>query len=98
MRIRTVRDLAAAARGRRQKIGWTQAATASAAGVSRKWLVDFENGKATVDLAAAFRLLDALELTLDAAAPGDAPSTAGATNPRDHQVDLDDLLDDYLHR
>jgi y4mF family transcriptional regulator len=95
MRIRTARDLAAAVRGRRQALGWTQATTAVAAKVSRKWLVDFENGKTTVDLAAVLRLLDALDLALDTTemlrtAP--ARPTTGAAD----QVDLDDLLDSYL--
>jgi transcriptional regulator with XRE-family HTH domain len=86
MRVRTTRDLAAAARGRRQSKGWSQAETAMTAGVSRKWLVDFENGKSNVDLAAVLRLMDALELSLHT----DAPRVA------DSRIDLDDLLDDYL--
>lgn len=94
MRIRTGRDLAAVARGRRQALGWTQAATAADANVSRKWLVAFENGKTTVDLAAVLRLLDALDLAFDlrldtSETTGTDPATP-ATGPAD-RVDLDEL-------
>jgi transcriptional regulator with XRE-family HTH domain len=93
MRIRTAGDLAAVARGRRLDLGWTQAETAGRAGVSRKWLSDFETGKATVDLAAVLRLLDVLDVTLDAGSspPRVPPSGQGP-------VDLDDHLDRYLRR
>lgn len=90
--MRTAGDLAAVARGRRLDLGWTQAETAGRAGVSRKWLSDFETGKATVDLAAVLRLLDVLDITL--AASGPAP----ATQPGQGAVDLDDHLDRYLRR
>lgn len=91
MRIRTAGDLAAVARGRRLDLGWTQAETAGRAGVSRKWLSDFETGKATVDLAAVLRLLDVLDVTLDA---GPTPANPPGQGP----VDLDDHLDRYLRR
>jgi HTH-type transcriptional regulator / antitoxin HipB len=93
MRIRTARDLAAVARGRRLDLGWTQADTAGRAAVSRKWLSDFETGKATVDLAAVLRLLDVLDVTLDA---GSGPGSI--TAPGQGPVDLDDHLDRYLRR
>jgi HTH-type transcriptional regulator / antitoxin HipB len=93
MRIRTAGDLAAVARGRRLDLGWTQAETAGRAGVSRKWLSGFETGKATVDLAAVLRLLDVLDVSLDAGS-GPAP----ATQPGHGPVDLDDHLDRYLRR
>ena len=94
MRIGTAADLAAVARGRRLDLGWTQAGTAGRAGVSRKWLSDFETGKATVDLAAVLRLLEVLDVALHAGA-GPAP----ANHPGDSgggPVDLDDHLDRYL--
>lgn len=93
MRIRTAGDLAAVARGRRLDLGWTQAETAGRASVSRKWLSDFETGKATVDLTAVLRLLDVLDVILDAGS-GPAP----ATPPGQRPVDLDDHLDRYLRR
>lgn len=93
MRIRTASDLAAVARGRRLDLSWTQAQTAGRAGVSRKWLSDFETGKATVDLAAVLRLLDVLDIILDAGS-----NSGAATPPGQGPVDLDDHLDRYLRR
>jgi len=93
MRIRTAHDLAAVARGRRVERGWSQSEAARRAGVSRKWVSDFETGKASVELAAVLRLLDALDVTLRS---GD-PSSTGPPASKD-DVDLDALLDDYLAR
>ena len=90
MRVRTARDLAAVARGRRLDRAWTQAHVADLSSVSRKWLSDFENGKTTVDLGLVLRLLDVLDLTLDLSRTEDTagdPSTSG--------LDLDDLLGRY---
>lgn len=93
MRIRTAHDLAAVARGRRLDRGWSQADTARRAGVSRKWVSDFETGKTSVDLANVLRLLDVLEISLMSVDPpladGSAPAAA---------VDLDDILNGYLER
>ena len=93
MRIRTAHDLAAVARGRRVEQGWSQSEAARRAGVSRKWVSDFETGKASVELAAVLRLLDALDVTLRS---GDPSSTDRPASTDD--VDLDALLDDYLAR
>ena len=90
MRIRTAHDLAALARGRRLDRGWSQAEAARRATVSRKWVSDFENGKATVDLAAVFRLLDALDVGLRSDDP--------AGGARGDDLDLDAFLEDYLGR
>jgi HTH-type transcriptional regulator / antitoxin HipB len=93
MRIRTAHDLAALARGRRLDRGWSQAEVARRAGVSRKWVSDFETGKDSVDLAAVLRLLDALDITLSPvdSAPAAEPGPRGG-------VDLDDLLEEYSRR
>ena len=92
MRIRTAHDLAAFTRGRRLDRGWSQAEVARRAGVSRKWVSDFETGKDSVDLAAVLRLLDALEISLT---PVDTHThTPGSGDG----VDLDDLLEEYSRR
>jgi HTH-type transcriptional regulator/antitoxin HipB len=88
MRIRTAHDLAALARGRRLDRGWSQAEVARRAGVSRKWVSDFETGKDSVDLAAVLRLLDALDVALSSV---DSES-------RSTGVDLDELLEEYSRR
>jgi len=82
MRIRAPRDIAAAVRGRRLDLGLTQAAVAVQAGVSRKWVYEFEAGKPTAEIGLIFKVLHALELILEA-----SPSESGSDD-----FDLDDVL------
>ncbi len=49
-------------RGERRKQGLTQAELAARVGASRKWVVDLESGKRSVDLSLALRALNALGL------------------------------------
>ena len=93
--INSIRDLVAAARGRRKSLGWTQSELADRAHVSRQWISEFEAGKPTAELGLMIRLLDALDLrlTLD---------TGEERHPAREQsavtVDLDAVLDDYRSR
>lgn len=64
MKIRSIRELAAVARDRRKKLGWSQAHTATQAGVGRDWLIGFEKAKATVELGMVLRLLRVLGLAI----------------------------------
>lgn len=94
--ITSIRDLAAAVRGRRQSLGLSQADVARRARVSRQWIIEFEAGKPTAELALVIRLLDALALRLslderDAGGRTPQPPAVGA-------VDLDALLDEYRER
>jgi transcriptional regulator with XRE-family HTH domain len=98
MRIRTAHDLAALARGKRLDRGWSQAEVARRAGVSRKWVSDFETGKDSVDLAAVLRLLDALDIGLSSVESGSVESGATGTPGPRSGVDLDDLLEEYSRR
>jgi HTH-type transcriptional regulator/antitoxin HipB len=91
--ITSIRDVAAAVRGRRQNLGLSQADVARLAGVSRQWVSEFESGKPTAELGLVIRLLDALRLSLsiderDASSRASLPSLSSP-------VDLDALLDDY---
>jgi HTH-type transcriptional regulator/antitoxin HipB len=95
MRIHTAHDLAALARGRRLDRGWSQAEVARRAGVSRKWVSDFETGKDSVDLAAVLRLLDALDISLTSVDVDPASPDEPASGDR---VDLDGLLEEYSRR
>jgi y4mF family transcriptional regulator len=65
MKIRSIRDLAALVRGRRKDLGLSQAELAERAGVSRKWIYQFEAGKPTAELRLILRVLDILDLVLD---------------------------------
>src|SRR4051794_37742762 len=78
--VRSIRDIAAAARGRRRELGLNQADLADRAGMSRKWISEFEAGKPTAELGLVLRLLAALDLQLDvhAADASRLPSRSGA--------------------
>jgi len=65
MKVRSIRDLAAVVRGRRKDLGLSQAELAARAGVSRKWIYQFEAGKPTAELRLILCVLDALGLVLD---------------------------------
>lgn len=64
MRIRTPRELGAAIRNQRQVLAWSQVALSETAGVSRKWIVEMENGKARAELTLVLKVLNALGLVL----------------------------------
>lgn len=74
MRLDTIAEVAAAVRGRRAELGLSQDDLARRAYVSRKWVVELENGKATAELGLVLRVLDALELTVEA-----SPRQAGTS-------------------
>lgn len=93
MRVRSIRDLTAAVRGRRRDLGLTQADLAARAGVSRKWVYEFEAGKPTAELRLILRVLDALGLALEVAYKDGARPPAGG-NP----ADLDALIEEHRAR
>src|SRR5262249_22500056 len=82
MRLNNTRDLGLYVRDRRRRLGVTQADLAASAQVSRRWLSDLEAGKPTAEVGLVFKVLHALDVTLDASpvqwGPGD--------------INLDDLL------
>jgi HTH-type transcriptional regulator/antitoxin HipB len=92
MQISTVRELGLLVRDVRQARSWTQAQLAEAAGVSRRWVYEFEAGKKEgAELDRVLRVLSALELVTDVSLPGEHRATEPATDP----IDLDVLLDGY---
>ena len=93
MRARSIRDFAAAVRGRRTDLGMSQAELAAHAGVSRKWIYEFEAGKPNAELGLALRVMDALGLRLELS----LDEQAGTVVPG-HPVDLDALIDEHRDR
>ncbi|HSO29779.1 MAG TPA: helix-turn-helix domain-containing protein [Candidatus Sulfomarinibacteraceae bacterium] len=85
--IRTISDIANAVRGRRLQLGVSQDELSRRAGVSRKWIYEFEAGKAGAEFGIVLMVLEALGMRL---ALGTAPASEVAGG-----VDLDALLDDY---
>lgn len=91
MTIRSIRDIAAAVRGRRKELGLSQDQLAKRAGVSRKWISEFEAGKPTAELGLVLRVLDELGFRLELREGSDTD----AARPRSRDaVDLDTLLDE----
>lgn len=90
MTLRSIRDAAVAVRGQRTELGLSQDELAARAGVSRKWVVEFEAGKASAEFALVIRVLDALGLALELVS-ADTPRARAPT-------DLDDILDEHRGR
>ncbi len=87
MRMRSISDAAAAVRGRRLELGLSQELLARRAGVSRKWVYEFEAGKPTAAFGHVVRVLEALGLRLDIGT--EEPRKAAAAT-----IDLDALLEE----
>lgn len=87
MTVSSIRDVAAAVRGRRKDLGLNQAELAERAGVSRKWIYEFEAGKPTAEFGLLLRVLDELGLALDLVP---RPTASGGKT-----MDLDALLDEH---
>ena len=93
MRVTVARDLGLAVRGRRRELGLSQADLATASGVSRKWLSEFEQGKPTVELGILLRVLHALQMELTVAPlTEEDPQQAGPSSKE--RLDLDEILDE----
>ncbi len=91
MRIENAADVGRFVKTARIRRAMTQADLATAAGVSRRWLVDLEAGKPRAELDLALTVLAVLGIGLHTTtpeAPGD--SLAGSTTSAD--VDLDEHL------
>jgi HTH-type transcriptional regulator / antitoxin HipB len=93
MRARSIRDFAAAVRGRRRDLEMTQDELATRAGVSRKWIYEFEAGKPNAELGLILRVFDALGLVLELGP--DEPARTGASGT---MTDLDALIDEHRSR
>lgn len=89
MIARTSMDIAVAARAARIEHELSQESLAQRAGVSRKWLIDFEAGKPSVELHLVLRILAALNLDIHL-----TESPPGVTKSRG-AVDLDALIDEH---
>jgi HTH-type transcriptional regulator / antitoxin HipB len=59
--VRTPAQIGAAVRGLRTERGISQQALAARAGVSRRWLIEFEHGKARAELSRVLRVIAALD-------------------------------------
>ncbi len=88
MRVRSIADAAAAVRGRRLDLGLSQDQLARRAGVSRKWIYEFEAGKPAAALGHVMRVLETLGLHV-------AISTEASGSTAAAMTDLDALLEEH---
>jgi transcriptional regulator with XRE-family HTH domain len=63
--VRSIGEAAAQVRGRRLQLRLSQDQLAQRAGVSRKWVYEFEAGRPHAEFGHLLRVLDALDLQLD---------------------------------
>jgi HTH-type transcriptional regulator / antitoxin HipB len=90
MTVRSTRDVAVVVRGRRNDLGISQAELARRAGVSRKWIYEFEAGKPTAEFGLLLRVLEELGLGLELGIRSE-PSRPR----RPDAIDLDALLEEF---
>lgn len=93
MRLRTPRDLGAAIKDGRRRLGLDQASLAERVGVSRQWIIAIERGKQRADVALVLRTFEALGLRLDvgdATVGADAATSSPAVDPG---VDIDAIVE-----
>jgi len=92
LEVTTVHEIQALVRGRRTALNKTQGALAGDAGVSRKWVSDFERGVSiSVELPQLLKVLAALDLAIDI-----TPVTADSSRlpgMSSQDTDLDELLE-----
>jgi len=82
--VRTPKDLGAAIRDHRKRLGLDQRTLADRVGVSRQWIVEAEAGKPRAALGLVLRTLDALGVSL--AVEAQAPVGARAATDIDAVV------------
>ena len=99
--METVNSIRLAARGKRRALELSQEQVAKRAGVSRKWLSEFELGKVEVELGLVLRLLEVLDLefTVESKHPAQRQSAKRSQSKKAVvptidivQIDLDKLL------
>lgn len=87
MRVISIGDAAAAVRGRRLDLDLSQDQLARRAGMSRKWVYEFEAGKPRAEFGHVLRVFEALGLHLDLSKDRAHDESAPA-------MDLDALLEE----
>ena len=78
--VRTIRDIGLIARDRRKFLGWTQQDLAEKIGSQKKWVVEFEAGKPTLEAGRMMLAINILGLEFNL---GEAPTQTGKRASRD---------------
>ena len=90
VQIGNMRELAAAVRAERKRLGLSQSALANKAGVGRDWIIGLEKGKATAEIGLVLRTLKSLGLTVQLGSTSEVHSTS--------RINLNELLGDHLEK
>ncbi len=99
MKVATVHQFQALVRGRRRDLNVSQESLARTAGVSRKWLSEFERGATTaVELPLVLRVLGALGLEVEINTIGTSLGDSPDGPEESTGLDLDKVLGDYNSR
>jgi len=102
--VETVNNIRLAVRGKRHALDLSQEQVAERAGVSRKWLSEFEQGKVNVELGLVLRLLEVLDLEFSVESKHPAQRQSAKKEPNRKatahkidvvKIDLDKLLSEY---
>ncbi len=72
MRIRTPHEIGLLIRDLRKRREWSQGRLAEVIGATRQWVAALEQGKPRAELGLTLRALNALGVTLDVTATGEA--------------------------
>ncbi|MEP9392375.1 helix-turn-helix domain-containing protein [Gordonia sp. VNQ95] len=80
--FRTPREAGIVLRSLREDAGLSQAALAERAGVSMRWLLNFENGKPSVDMSKVMDVYSALGYAFDVVADPAFPASGDNEDPR----------------
>ena len=91
MEVHSTRELAAAVQARRKELGLNQEDLATMIGVSRRWIIDLEKAKPTVELQLVFLTLKVLGLVISLAPPNESKPGSGTKDGGD-DIDLDEVL------
>ncbi|MBX3205274.1 MAG: helix-turn-helix transcriptional regulator [Labilithrix sp.] len=101
MIVRTPKDLGQLIRARRRELGLDQRTLAARVGVSRLWVIEFEQGKPRAEIGLVLRTLLALDLHLDVRVEADQatrstpvrPAATRASAARPRAIDIDAIVD-----
>jgi HTH-type transcriptional regulator/antitoxin HipB len=95
MKIRTATDLGAFIRERRIKLEMDQSDLAEKAGISRKWIVEVEQGKPRAEIGLVLRTLTTLGVSLDIAVDR---TQKALTSSQSKNVDINHVLNSLKKR
>lgn len=93
MKIRTVKDLGAAVRDQRRRLGIDQTNLANKVGTSRQWIIHLEAGKPTLPMNMVLRALKTLGLEIDLTEASTINRTGSSDGSDVDAIDINAIID-----